>query len=64
MNEIGRYDTTLMLEKALPVVESSHRVLANNIANANTPGFVPSHVSFRDLITAGLIPHKVHVSAF
>lgn len=48
MSELGRYDTTVMLEKALPVVEGSHRILAHNIANANTPGFVPTHVSFRD----------------
>jgi flagellar basal-body rod protein FlgB len=48
VNDIGRYDTMVVLEKALPVVEGSHRILANNIANANTPGFVPAHVSFKD----------------
>jgi flagellar basal-body rod protein FlgB len=54
VNGLGRYDTTTMLEKALPVVESSHRVLANNIANANTPGFVPTHVSFQESLRQSL----------
>ena len=50
MNEFGRYDTTTLLERALPIVEQSHRVLANNIANANTPGFSPTHVSFSETL--------------
>ena len=54
MNGIGRYDTMTVLEKALPVVEGSHRILANNIANANTPGFAPTHVSFRESLLQAL----------
>ena len=54
MNEFGRYDTTALLERALPVVEGSHRILANNIANANTPGFRPTHVSFRESLKEAL----------
>ncbi len=54
MNELGWYDTTTVLEKALPVLEASHRILANNIANANTPGFAPTHVSFRESLQQAL----------
>jgi flagellar basal-body rod protein FlgB len=54
VNELGRYDTTTVLEKALPVIEASHRILANNIANANTPGFEPAHVSFRESLQRAL----------
>jgi flagellar basal-body rod protein FlgB len=54
VTEIGRYDTTTVLERALPVLEASQRILANNIANANTPGFRPSHVSFRESLRSAL----------
>ena len=54
MNAIGRYDATTVLEKALPVLEESHRVLANNVANANTPGFSPTHVAFQDSLRMAL----------
>ncbi len=50
MHELYHFDTTAMLEKALPIVEASHRILANNVANANTPGFAPTHVSFRETL--------------
>jgi len=54
VDDIGRYETIKVLEKALPVIEQSHRILANNIANANTPGFSPTHVSFRDSLRLAL----------
>lgn len=54
MDAIGRYETTALLEKALPILEQSHRVLANNIANANTPGFSPTHVSFGESLRLAL----------
>ncbi len=72
MSELARYDTTLVLEKALPVVEGSHRILAHNIANANTPGFAPTRVSFRDSLLKALagtgrglsieVTHPRHIS--
>jgi flagellar basal-body rod protein FlgB len=43
-----------VLEKALPVIEQSHRVLANNVANANTPGFVSTHVAFKESLRLAL----------
>lgn len=48
VREIQQHDTTDMLEKALPILEVSNRILANNVANANTPGFTPNHISFRE----------------
>ena len=54
MDAIGRYDTTTVLEKALPVLEEAHRALANNVANANTPGFTPTHVAFKDSLRLAL----------
>ena len=73
MNEFGRYDTTTVLERALPVLEASQHILANNIANANTPGFRPTHVSFRESLRSALaevssgvplmVTHQRHISA-
>lgn len=42
------FDRTLTtLEKALDVRTLRHGILAGNLANANTPGFVPREVDFR-----------------
>lgn len=54
MNAISQYETTTVLEKALPVIEQTHRILANNVANANTPGFSPTRVSFRESLQTAL----------
>ncbi len=54
MGAIGRYDPTTVLEKALPVLEESHRALANNVANANTPGFTPTHIAFQESLRLAL----------
>ena len=54
MEPIGRYDTTAILEKSLPILEESHRVLANNVANANTPGFSPTHIAFKESLRLAL----------
>jgi flagellar basal-body rod protein FlgB len=45
---IAPNEVTAALENALGVLEASHRILANNIANANTPDFIPTRVSFAD----------------
>ena len=54
MTDLGSYGTSAMLEHALPILEESHRILANNIANANTPNFTPTHVSFRESLQQAL----------
>jgi flagellar basal-body rod protein FlgB len=48
------HGATALLEKALPILQESNRILANNIANANTPNFTPTHVSFRDSLERAL----------
>jgi flagellar basal-body rod protein FlgB len=64
MGAIGANEVTAALERSLPVLEASQRVLANNVANANTPNFVPTRVSFEDSLRqaihngAPLIPLK------
>jgi flagellar basal-body rod protein FlgB len=40
--------TTMALAKTLDGVAMRHRVIANNIANVETPGFTRSDVSFED----------------
>ena len=40
--------TTEAVKLALDVSILRHQVIANNIANANTPGFVPQRVSFEE----------------
>lgn len=62
MNESARFDTLLVLQKALPVLEATHRVLANNVANANTPGFTPTRVSFEDSLRRALGENGFQVS--
>jgi flagellar basal-body rod protein FlgB len=54
LDAIGRYDATTLLEKALPVLEEAHRTLANNVANANTPGFSPTHIAFEESLRQAL----------
>ncbi|HBS60033.1 MAG TPA: flagellar basal body rod protein FlgB [Firmicutes bacterium] len=43
-----------LLEKSLSAASLRQRVMANNIANANTPGFKKSDVVFEDLLSRAL----------
>jgi flagellar basal-body rod protein FlgB len=54
VTNLGSYGTTAMLEHALPILEATHRILANNVANADTPNFVPTHVSFSESLREAL----------
>jgi flagellar basal-body rod protein FlgB len=44
------------LSLALDAASLRHRVIAHNIANANTPGFAPLRVSFEQSFAAALQP--------
>ncbi|HOK55350.1 MAG TPA: flagellar basal body rod protein FlgB [Armatimonadota bacterium] len=46
--------TTLTLSKTLDGLALRHKVIANNIANAETPGFTRSEVRFEDKLRAAL----------
>jgi flagellar basal-body rod protein FlgB len=48
VGDIVGNEVTAALEHALPVLEASQRILANNLANANTPDFTPTRVSFSE----------------
>lgn len=52
---MGLFDTTqLGLEQALAGAQLRQRALANNIANANTPGFKRSDVDFQSSLKSAL----------
>lgn len=46
--------TTAVIAKSLDVAGLRHRVIADNIANAETPGFTRSEVSFCDKLKRAL----------
>ena len=48
MNSIVSSDKLAVMESALGAAALRHRVISNNIANVNTPGFKKSEVSFED----------------
>jgi flagellar basal-body rod protein FlgB len=47
-----------VLEQGLKAAELRHRVISNNIANVNTPGFKKSEVAFESLLAARLNPKE------
>jgi flagellar basal-body rod protein FlgB len=44
--------TGTMVKLALDAASLRHLVIANNIANANTPGYVPARVEFEEQLAA------------
>jgi flagellar basal-body rod protein FlgB len=40
-------DTTRLLVEAMKVTQENHRILANNIANVDTPNFNPTELDFQ-----------------
>ncbi len=60
-------NTQLALERAISGATLRHQVLANNLANAETPGFKRSDVDFRSTLTQALKsgdPHTIEGAAF
>jgi flagellar basal-body rod protein FlgB len=47
-------DSVQMLGKLMDVCELRHRVLAGNLANANTPNYVRKEVKFRDALKSAM----------
>lgn len=47
-------DTTIVLRKLMDGCSARHTVLANNLANANTPGFKRADVDFKDALADAL----------
>jgi len=46
--------TARLLQEAMRVAELNHRVIANNIANVDTPNFNPTEVDFQATLRAAL----------
>lgn len=52
---IGRldgFDTNQVLLSAMKTAEANHRLIANNIANADTPQFAPAEMDFQKTLQA------------
>ena len=50
-NELSNID---VLTKVMDITTLRHRVLADNLANADTPGFIRSDVSFQDALSSAI----------
>jgi flagellar basal-body rod protein FlgB len=47
-------DTTILLQKSLDLRSSNQRVIAGNIANAETPGYSPARFEFEQELKAAI----------
>ena len=50
MTPYGRVDTTQVLMEGMRVAQFNQRLIANNIANADTPNFNPSRLDFKQTL--------------
>lgn len=56
LDEIGGA-TSQLVQLALDAAVQKHKVIANNIANANTPGYTPQTLDFEDHISIAEAQH-------
>ncbi len=55
MNQLNLFDnTTALLQKSLDLRSANQRVIAANIANAETPGYAPARLEFEQELQAAL----------
>lgn len=54
INGIGKISAETMLISAMKVAEVNHRYIANNIANADTPGYTQKELDFQKSLNAVL----------
>lgn len=52
MEPLSGISTTQLLQSALKAAELNHKVIANNIANVDTPNFNPSELDFQKVLRA------------
>lgn len=63
MNQLNLFDnTTLLLQKSLDLRSSNQRVIAANIANAETPGYAPARFEFEQELKAALSTSSPHLT--
>jgi len=54
MEPVGAVDPLMLLQKSLDALALQHQVIANNMANIDTPNFKRSVVSFQDQLRMAL----------
>lgn len=54
MESFAGVSSERMLTAAMRTATASHRILANNIANADTPGFTPTELDFQTTLQRSL----------
>jgi flagellar basal-body rod protein FlgB len=54
VNSVGKISAETMLISAMKVAEINHRYIANNIANADTPGYTQRELDFQKSLDAVL----------
>lgn len=54
MNAFSGVSTVDLLANAMGVAQDNHRIIANNIANADTPGYTPVKMDFQATLRSAL----------
>ena len=54
MTPFAGIDTSILLTKAMQVAQLNHKIIANNIANADTPHFNPTELDFKKTLRIAL----------
>ena len=54
LNPVGAVDPLMLLQKSMDALALQHNVIANNIANIDTPNFKRTVVSFQDQLRAAV----------
>ena len=54
MAAFGNVDTTALLVSGMKLAQANHRIIANNIANADTPGYNPVQIDFVETLRSEL----------
>ncbi len=54
MRAYSGIDTGRLLVEAMKTAQINHRIIANNIANADTPHFNPTHLDFQKTLRAAV----------
>lgn len=54
MAMFGMMGTASLLQSAMSVASLNHRIIANNIANADTPHFTPTTLDFQKTLNAAV----------
>ena len=54
MSSFGGVDVVRLLQEGMRVASDNHRLIANNIANADTPNYSPVHLDFQATLRAAI----------